>query len=406
MFDTPKVTIKIDTDINSMNINLFHNVNLLVGGSGENKTNLINAIYDSVTDYLSVNNRKVGSVSITGKDVGGSIVEYEVRRIENLGDVPILDDGKKHSGRVVLDLHEMPYSLYLIDDVRGIYYDTDFRNFLRGSCEKCVFIFACRDLEVPPFSGEMASKGCFSCFVEAVYSVKVDEKGYHNSYSLMEYSRELLDDNENTEYYGKIDTCISECGDFSGEYQFLKNFFPTVIPTNGKDNICRRVEDYILSHDEVGTLYVFIDMCAFGGNFYELCNILLSYPNFTVILCNHYSYEYTILKVVFDDEDSVKKYTGDYNVALDGKYETFESCVSQVLATKKYGLCINFRKGNVPRLFSKYSAESCDECCNSSYKKEKCERCCTKGEFVRIISSKDKEVKEFIFCSKGGFKYV
>ena len=123
MFDTPKVTIKIDTDINSMNINLFHNVNLLVGGSGENKTNLINAIYDYVTDYLSVNNRKVGSVSITGKDVGGSIVEYEVRRIENLGDVPILDDGKKHSGRVVLDLHEMPYSLYLIDDVRGIYYD-------------------------------------------------------------------------------------------------------------------------------------------------------------------------------------------------------------------------------------------------------------------------------------------
>lgn len=195
MFDTPKVTIKIETDLNYMDVNLYHNVNLLVGGSGDNKTNFMNAINDSMSDYIA-SNREEGLVSVTGRDNKGNAVEYEINRINSLGDVPILDDGKGHSGRIVLKLSEMPYSLYLIDDVRGIYYDKDFRNFLKGSCEKCVFIFACRDLEVPPFSGEMASKGCFSCFVEAVYSVKVEEEDFHTTYSLIGYCSKVLEKNK------------------------------------------------------------------------------------------------------------------------------------------------------------------------------------------------------------------
>lgn len=405
MFDTPKVTIKIETDLNYMDVNLYHNVNLLVGGSGDNKTNFINAIYDSMSDYIA-SNREEGLVSVTGIDNKGNNVEYEINRINSLGDVPVLYDGKDHSGRLVLKLSEMPYSLYLIDDVRGIYYDKDFRNFLKGSCEKCVFIFACRDLDVPPFSGEMASKGCFSCFVESVYSVKVEEEDFHTTYSLVEYCNKVLEKNKNAIYYGKVDTCISECGNYSGEYQFLKNFFPNVIPSEGKDNVCSVLERYIEKSSKKGIAYLFVDMCAFGANFYELCKLLFKYPNFTVIICNYYSYEYTILKVVFDDINLVASYTGDYNNALDGNFETFETCVSQVLAKEKYGLCTSFRKGSVPKLLSRYSGKSCDECCNSSYKKSKCDRNCTKEDFVKMIASKDVEVEEFVKCSKEGHKYV
>ena len=181
MFDTPKVTIKIDTDFVTMNVNLYNNVNILVGESGQNKTNFIRAIYDTVHD-----DEFPDKVFIVGKDINGNNVDFDIYYVELLQDLFIIDGCELDNGcmcrRVSREL--LKPTLFLLDDIRGLYYNDRFRYLVENCSDKCIFLMTYRDVDIPEYKGK-------SSLTYDSYKVKVFENDYHTSYSLMKCNREV-----------------------------------------------------------------------------------------------------------------------------------------------------------------------------------------------------------------------
>lgn len=163
-----------------MDVNLYHNINLLVGGSGENKTNFIRAIYDTIHD-----GEFPDKVFITGKDVNDNIVDFDIYYVELLQDLFIIDGCELDNGcmcrRVSKEL--LRPTLFLVDDVRGLYYNDRFRYLVENYSDKCIFIITYRDVDTQEYIGK-------NSLTYDLYKVKVFENGYHTSYSLVKNNKE------------------------------------------------------------------------------------------------------------------------------------------------------------------------------------------------------------------------
>lgn len=323
LFNTPKVVINVDNMWLKANLSLYHNINLLWGMSGDGKSNFISR--------LKVAYRN------NGLDIG----EYELI-ICSSDDIHLpTSDGKY---------------LIIIDDIKNIFYDKTVVQYIKNA-RNAVFLLIIR---------EGASTNDYSCFSEAVYTVKYSPDDGRDIFS---FSR--IKDNNFTsishtpeEDKGKYVVCVCEGEDDKGEHQLYSEVFGKVFGSWGKDLVVSTLEK--VYNRGYKYIYVAVDLCAYASRLLDIVDFSNKHPDVSIKITDIYCLEEVLLQTVFSDR-SLDNVDTDY-VYLSGSSVTFERYASALLSKHKYGECERFTKGNIPKCFK----SDCSRVCNNKYVFEKC----------------------------------
>lgn len=374
MFDNPKVIIKArNRNLNfRVDISLYHNVNIVLGDSGTGKTMLFSDMSDPGT-------------RIEAKDREGKDVHVEFVLNWATGDT-YLSNLKLSGGsdrKIIL----------ILDDIKGFLMNDRLIDRLKTYRDKTYILFIGRDLK------DMYNRR-ISCFSSALYVVDYSKKP--NVVLNKVVSDEKLKLNDIRKYYGSTNTCVSECMDDSGEYMFLKNFFSNVYCSNGRLNVIKTVRSILLEKgSELNSLYIFVDMCSYGTELYDLVDTLSGYCGIDFHICEQYSYEYTVLEMIGKTTKIVQD--TDFCICDNGNKASFEKYVAEILSKERFGGCGFFRKSGVPRVFRDPN-NTCDNNCVNIRVSKSCRKYkSTKGKLIRSLVVNSDEAKIYALCSDRGY---
>lgn len=257
MFDSPKVIIKArNRNLNfRIDISLYHNVNIVLGDSGTGKTMLFSDMSDPGT--------RVEATDAMGNDVH---VEF----------VLSWATGDTYLSNLKLSGGDDETVVLVLDDIKGFLMNSRLVDRLKTCRDRTYVLFIGRDLK------DMYNMR-ISCFSSALYVVDYSKKPVVLLKRVVDNEKLKVDGIKR--YYGLPDTCISECIDDSGEYMYLKNFFSNVHCSNGRLNIIKTVQDVIAESTGLKSLYIFVDMCSYGTEMYDLLNALTGYSDINFHIC-------------------------------------------------------------------------------------------------------------------------
>lgn len=351
MFDKSLISVNFSSDFVDLHFNLYHRVNLVIGGSGSNKSHFVQAISDAIED---------NDFSIDGYNI------------------IFVRDGNASSPASIDDS-----AFVIIDDLKSVLYSKKFSEYQKKA-KNMVFLIVLRDT--------FYFDDVYSCFSEAVYNIRYSEKAVDGvlkeCFELSSYMDKFVE--TNTEgIIGMFDTCIIEGSEGKGEYNFYSKIFKNVIPSKGKDNIVNNIKECSSKY-----VYVAIDWCSFGTNVYELICVISSSDSIFIFL-NSYSFEYLMLEACFPEK--FKYFQENYSFGDVG----FEKIVSGYLIKLKYSLKGRFVNKNIPRCLLYECSDICsnveiDKCYKSSMLK------CLNDRFLDM--SKNSSEIQFMFkiSSNGG----
>lgn len=326
MFDLERVHFSINNEFYDIDFSLFHNINILIGKSGSNKTNFATCISNIVSTF--------GDIFTSGYDSKREKCKYNTRVILS-------------GSAVDLERYENGRYFIIIDDVRVYYMDKVISMLKRNS--ELIFLLIDRGSECSV--NNKYSVRNLQCFYDAVFYSdynRVENKRY---FRLKSYVSDL--DNVSIRDSGlenSFDCCIIEGSKLKSEYQFYKNFFGDVIASSGKSVIADKLS---CIQDKQKPIIVIIDLCGIGE---ELCRIITELK----FLDNAYimdilSFEYSLVssRVSFIrnklNEDVLNVLKLNVSDVIEGMM--FEHYFYRVLSDIKFGKCGKCTKSGLPKCF-------------------------------------------------------
>lgn len=372
MYDKARIEVKLKNSIYDIEFALYHNINLLTGVSGGNKTHLLELLLEYSDDEELI---------LTGIDSKGNNVEYSIISI--------------NSETELNNLSLNGYNLIIVDDILTVVYSAMISRICKENPD-VIFLIAARDNNL---YSDNNKEGKLSCFGDAVFNVKYSVVGEEERVETFRLVR-LIDENlqyvsaskERTDLKNSIEIAVIEGSVDAMEWKFFKNLFKTVEGSCGKDNIVTSI--LTLGRENKGDYaIVIVDFCAIGLNLEEIIYTMKIEGN--LLLSLTYSIEYSIVSAV-SPEKKLIEYNNINSDTISGMF--FEEYFYHELVKIQFGKCGKCTKGQLVKCLT----DECSNVCNipQDYRNSCNLYGTTLSERVQNLCIKD--MKDVFYLAKGG----